>query len=1190
MDSSGVGANGAPFVGEQRHKLVERLLAEFDHVSQFGKPRWWSLEEHSGWGKTRIVQELYRRLAAERQPGAKYWPTSLLPQAPVLEDAGPWMAMRRRVSPEEVIPEPAAVPQWFWWGISCATRSGTPVQALADDLTQFVEHQVGLEQRWRQLASPKARLGAEGSAEPGEVVETAAGEVLGVAAGLANLPVPGLGVLALTAKWGVPGRRDGRLLAQGSPVAEAAGRIRSDLVDELAPALERLGAAGLPIVITIEDLHLADESLVELLARILATQGAPVLVISTAWRGLLDEDSRPAHRLIERVEPDRICRVLTDKALPDLATSERQVIVSATLPDASAWNANLLAQTYTNPLALQLACNVGWVRQAQRNLTADDVAGLPRDVDGLFTQLWKELPEDTCQALMVATLSTPTAISESLGFGDARWDSSLLTAVSKTEAWPRASAADLSAVLAQTSDASAWVRSVDQWLRRFPDPVQYDVAVGQAKVEYDDAERRLLYEAMARGMSPGVVKSPSQRLHRARLLVALASEGFLAWDETTLAGAVTLCSSLLAGSDSNGRRHVIRIVESALRSTSTEPPVAGPLLTLRGKYERALAESGRVAEAITAFEQLLADQRRVLGPDDPNTLTTRSNLASWLGESGQVAEAITACEQLLADRTRVQGPDALDTLTTRGNLASWLARSGRLAEAITASEQLLADQSRVLGPDAPETLTARSNLASWLGESGRVAEAITAFEQLLADQRRVLGPDSPQTLATRGNLAGWLAGSGRVAEAITAYEQLLVDRTRVFGSDNPDTLATRGTLAGLLAKSGRLAEAVTASEQLLVDQSRVLGPDDPATLTTRSNLASWLGESGRVAEAITAFEQLLADQRRVLGPDDPNTLTTRNNLAGLLGESGWVAEAITAYEQLLAVQSRVLGPDDPGTLATRRSLAELLGRSGRVAEAITALEQLLADQRRVLGADAPDSLATRDSVAGWLGRSGRLAEAITALEQLLADRTRLLGADNPATLDTRNNLAGWLGRSGRVAEATTAFEQLLADRTRLLGADAPETLDTRNNLAWSLVESGRVAEAITAFEQLLADQSRVLGPDDPQALFTRSNLAGSLGRSGRVAEAITAFEQLLADQSRVLGPDDPQALFTRSNLAGLLVESGRLAEAVTACEQLLADRTRVLGPDAPQTLTTRSNLDWLEHRKSDREGSLATTA
>jgi hypothetical protein len=78
-----------------------------------------------------------------------------------------------------------------------------------------------------------------------------------------------------------------------------------------------------------------------------------------------------------------------------------------------------------------------------------------------------------------------------------------------------------------------------------------------------------------------------------------------------------------------------------------------------------------VAEAITAFEQLLADQGRVLGPDDPQTLFTRSNLAGLLAESGRLAEAITAFEQLLADRTRLLGPDAPQTLTTRSNL-DWL--------------------------------------------------------------------------------------------------------------------------------------------------------------------------------------------------------------------------------------------------------------------------------------------------------------------------------------------------------------------------------------------------------------------------------------------------------------------------------------------------------------------------------------
>src|SRR5674476_934695 len=81
------------------------------------------------------------------------------------------------------------------------------------------------------------------------------------------------------------------------------------------------------------------------------------------------------------------------------------------------------------PLALQLACRVGSVRRADRNLTADEVAGLPHDVGGLFAQLWDELPANTREVLMVAALSTPAAISDSVGFGDARWDALLLTAV-----------------------------------------------------------------------------------------------------------------------------------------------------------------------------------------------------------------------------------------------------------------------------------------------------------------------------------------------------------------------------------------------------------------------------------------------------------------------------------------------------------------------------------------------------------------------------------------------------------------------------------------------------------------------------------------------------------------------------------------------------------------------------------------
>ena len=77
-----------------------------------------------------------------------------------------------------------------------------------------------------------------------------------------------------------------------------------------------------------------------------------------------------------------------------------------------------------------------------------------------------------------------------------------------------------------------------------------------------------------------------------------------------------------------------------------------------------------------------------------------------------MAEAITLFEQTLADRERVLGADHPDTLRTRGRLAAAYRVAGRAAEAITLLEQNLADQERVLGADHPDTLASRDNLAN----------------------------------------------------------------------------------------------------------------------------------------------------------------------------------------------------------------------------------------------------------------------------------------------------------------------------------------------------------------------------------------------------------------------------------------------------------------------------------------------
>jgi hypothetical protein len=407
-----------------------------------------------------------------------------------------------------------------------------------------------------------------------------------------------------------------------------------------------------------------------------------------------------------------------------------------------------------------------------------------------------------------------------------------------------------------------------------------------------------------------------------RLIRAAAGALHTVWPEIendpALSSALRANTTTLVGHDT---RHVL---------WARDGGGAHPLLF---RLVESLGGTGAVADAVHAARTLHQQAHDRLGPDHPDTLTTRNELARWRGEAGDPAGAAAACEGLLVDRVRVLGPDYPGTLITRGNLAHWRGVAGDPAGAAAAFEGLLADQLRVLGPDHLDTLITRHDLAHWRGEAGDPVEAVTAFEGLLADRVRVLGPDHLDTLITRSNLAYWRGEAGDQAGAAAAFEGLLADRVRVLGPDHPDTLITRNNLAYWRGEAGDPSGAATAFKELLADYLRVLGPDHPDTLITRGNLARCLGKAGDPVEAVTAFEGLLVDRVRVLGPDHPGTLITRHDLAYWRGEAGDQAGAAAAFEGLLADQLRVLGPDHLDTLTTRHSLARWRGEAGDPAEA-----------------------------------------------------------------------------------------------------------------------------------------------------------------------------------------------------------------------------------------------------------------
>ena len=253
---------------------------------------------------------------------------------------------------------------------------------------------------------------------------------------------------------------------------------------------------------------------------------------------------------------------------------------------------------------------------------------------------------------------------------------------------------------------------------------------------------------------------------------------------------------------------------------------------------------------------------------------------------GLYARAQTLLERSVDIRRRVLGPENLDTLRAMNDLARTLDHEGHYAEAETLVRQTLGVQRRVLGTEHPDTVWSISNLGISLTREGRYAEAETLLREAFNTRRRVLGPEHPQTLVSMSNLAGVLADERQFAEAEKLLRQTVDVKRRVLGPEDLDTVVSLNNLASVLNSEGKYAEANEFFREALATRRHVLGPEHPQTLLSMFNLADNLTKTGQYDEAEKMLEQTLEIERRVLGPEHPYTAVTTYNLASIAAHVG----------------------------------------------------------------------------------------------------------------------------------------------------------------------------------------------------------------------------------------------------------------------------------------------------------------
>ena len=335
-------------------------------------------------------------------------------------------------------------------------------------------------------------------------------------------------------------------------------------------------------------------------------------------------------------------------------------------------------------------------------------------------------------------------------------------------------------------------------------------------------------------------------------------------------------------------------------------------IVLLDKVGKCLESSGQYYEAEQVYREVLELDRKVSGPEHPDTLTSMSNIARALSNQGNYREA-----------------EHPHTLTSMSNIAQALGNQGNYHEAEQMHREVLELRKEVLGSEHPDTLTSMNDVAQALGNQGNYHEAEQMHREVLELRKEVSGPKHPHTLTSMSNIARALSNQGNYHEAEQMHREVLELDRKVSGPEHPETLTSMSNIAQALSNQGNYHEAEQMHREVLELDRKVSGPEHPHTLTSMSSIAQALSNQGNYHEAEQMHREVLEIRKEVLGPEHPDTLNSIYWLAYVLQRRGRYDEASIQYQQACSGLHRMLGPSHPTTLACSKHYTAMLKQQNR---------------------------------------------------------------------------------------------------------------------------------------------------------------------------------------------------------------------------------------------------------------------
>src|SRR6266404_6356392 len=245
--------------------------------------------------------------------------------------------------------------------------------------------------------------------------------------------------------------------------------------------------------------------------------------------------------------------------------------------------------------------------------------------------------------------------------------------------------------------------------------------------------------------------------------------------------------SVALGQDTKMLRGILdQTAERVGKEMTNQPTVEAELRTLIG---RLYLEIGNYGQAEKMHRATLAIDRKLFGPESPETAAALSDLGVSLWKEGKQPEAEAAHLEAMAIRRQLFGNEHADVATSLNNLANVYRHYQRPMQAEPLVREALRIRQKLFGTDSLEAADSLRVLSILLGDEDKPAEAEAKAREVLAIRRKRIGPEDPLVAASLADVA-WAAGKqGKWDEVESLQREALAMQRQLLGDRHPASMA-----------------------------------------------------------------------------------------------------------------------------------------------------------------------------------------------------------------------------------------------------------------------------------------------------------------------------------------------------------------------------------------------------------------